>query len=281
MFRRKTSLITLLLIFLCLTSFEVRQTHLVKERYSGVNCSIDNRAFQPGEVMIYTIYYNLNFIWMPAGEVVFKVLDKGDDYHLVATGRTYPSYEWFYRVNDYYESYIDKETLLPKESLRDVQEGKFEYYDHINFDQANNQVTYKTGKKKDSLYYETAEVESCMHDILSIFYYMRNMDFSDFSEGDAFNFKVFLEKKSWELDVQYLGKYKERIKGLGRQNTILFSPETIAGTIFEPGDRMKVYVSDDDNRVPLLIESPVSVGSIKAVLQRHYGLRNGRQGYVK
>ena len=60
---------------------------------------------------------------------------------------------------------------------------------------------------------------------------------------------------------------------MGRYRTHKFSPELIAGDVFKKGDEMTVYVSQDENKIPLLIESPVSVGSIKVVLKSYKGLK--------
>ena len=103
-------------------------------------CSTDNDVFEVGEELVYKVYYNWNFVWLSAGEVVFRVYDDGEDYHLSARGRTYSSYEWFFKVRDNYDSYISKATLLPRLSIRDIQEGDYERYDKVTFDQRNNRA---------------------------------------------------------------------------------------------------------------------------------------------
>ena len=60
---------------------------------------------------------------------------------------------------------------------------------------------------------------------------------------------------------------------MGRYETYVFSPATIAGEVFKEGDKMKVWVTKDQNRLPLIIESPLAVGSVKAVLMDYKGLR--------
>ena len=77
------------------------------------SCTIQNTTFQTGEEIVYKLYYNWNFVWFTAGEVVFRVKDLGTMYHLSAHGRTYKSYDWFFKVRDKYDTYVDKETLLP------------------------------------------------------------------------------------------------------------------------------------------------------------------------
>ena len=239
-------------------------------------CSVYNHTFTAGEELTYKVYYNLNFVWIPAGEVVFSVRDVGTQYHISAVGKTYSSYEWFFKVRDTYEVYIDKQSLLPSLSIRDIQEGKFTLYDKITFDQ-NSNTTYSVRGSSKSEIKERNEynVGNCMHDILSIIYYARNVNYNSLDIGDNFPIEIFMDKEVWPLKVSYGGREEaKRVKGQGKFNTILFSPETIPGQVFEEGTKINVWATDDANRLPLLIESPVSVGSIKAVLKDYKGLRH-------
>ncbi len=237
-------------------------------------CIVQNRAFQVGEEITYKLYYNWNFVWLAAGEVVFKVAETDNKYHLSADGKTYKTYEWFYKVRDSYESFIDKETLLPYTSIRDIQEGGYRLYDKIDFDQQNNVAVSQRGKSKHETSINKYELDGCMHDMLSIVYYTRNLEFDRYTEGHEIPVKIFMDKEVWPLKVKYKGKEEEKkIKGLGKFKTIKFSPELVEGEVFKKGDEMNIWVSDDGNRVPLLIESPVSVGSVKAVLKDYRGLK--------
>lgn len=239
-------------------------------------CSMDNTAFEVGEEITYKLYYNWNFIWIPAGEVVFKVKDFNNQYHLSVVGKTYSSYEWFFKVRDYYDTYVDKETLLPTVSIRDVTEGGYTLYDKVHFDQKKKKATSVRGRTIDTIKENNKfDLEDCTHDILSIIYHARNIDYNQYESGQKFPIKLFMDKKSWPLEVNYLGKESEKkIKGLGKFNTIKFSPEVVSGFVFSNDTKMDVWVSDDENRVPLLIESPVSVGSVKAILKDYKGLKN-------
>jgi hypothetical protein len=76
-------------------------------------CDPENNSFQGGEEITYKIYYNLNFIWLSAGEVKFKVEDLGDHFKFSARGKTFNSYEWLFKADDYFESVVDKKSLLP------------------------------------------------------------------------------------------------------------------------------------------------------------------------
>src|SRR6185503_7714318 len=87
-------------------------------------CDTPNHSWQGGEEVTYKLYYQLNFIWIAAGEAKFKVKDLGDRYYISIDGKTISAFEWFYEVNDHYESVIDKKTLLPLSFSRDIHEGK-------------------------------------------------------------------------------------------------------------------------------------------------------------
>lgn len=238
-------------------------------------CTIKNTAFQTGEEIRYKLYYNWNFVWVPAGEVVFTVQDLDGLTRLKAEGKTYKSYEWFFKVDDVYESYVDPNTMLPNVSVRDIEEGNFTLYDRVEFDRNSSEAYSKRGKSKsEAVFKDPVPIQACVHDMLSVIYFARNLDYEGMDQGDIFPVSIFLDNEVYPLEVRYRGVHgKKKIKGLGNFETYLFSPATIAGDVFKEGDEMKVWVSKDKNRLPLLIESPIAVGSVKAVLVDHKGLR--------
>lgn len=237
-------------------------------------CTKTNNVFSPGEKIVYKIYYNWGFIWIAAGEVVFKVEELQDQYHISAAGRTFKSYDWIFKVRDYYDSYIEKATLRPDRTVRRVLEGHYTLYDDVTYDHDESKAVSKKGKTKESLNTEEVDLESCTHDILSSIYLMRNMDFSSKQEGTRLPMNIYLDRKIYSIDVLYAGKDEtKRVKGLGNCKTMLFRPQLVVGNVFKDNEGMKIWVSDDENRIPLMIESPISVGSVKAVLSEFSGLK--------
>ncbi len=280
-----TSLFTLLL----LTGFTIPEGTPQGLSKVGVDasgqevCYMENNTFQAGEEIVYKLFYNWNFVWIAAGEVVFKVEEgENNQFHLSATGRTYKSYDWAFKIRDSHDAYVNKDNLLPNMSIRQVQEGGYQLYDKMTFDQQGHQLTSLRGKTVDEARSSNFELEECMHDMLSIIYYARNLDFQNYDPGQSFPVKIFLDREVWPLSVRYKGKEENlKVKGQGRFNAIKFSPELIVGDVFEEGTEMNVYVSDDQNRIPLLIESPISVGSVKAVLKEYRGLKYDLSAKVK
>ena len=113
-----------------------------------------------------------------------------------------------------------------------------------------------------------------MHDIISMVYWARNLDYASMRTGQEFPITIMMDRDIYDLKVKYLGKEEATIvKGVGSFKTRRFTPQLIAGDVFKEGDEMQIYVTDDENKLPVLIESPVIVGSVKAVLQSYKGLK--------
>jgi Protein of unknown function (DUF3108) len=238
-------------------------------------CSaVNDVPFQAGEELIYKIYYNLNFVWIPAGEATFKVEDEGNRYHFSATGVTYDSYEWFYKVRDYYHTYADKQTLLPQTSIRHIKENKYSIYDKVEFDQKNRKASYIRGQTQDRATLNgNLTLSDCMHDVLSIIYYCRALDYTNAQNGQDFPAKIMLDEETYPLKYRFLAREEKNIRGLGKFNAMRFSPQLVSGNVFKENAQMKIWASDDANKIPLMIESPVAVGSVKIVLKSWKGLR--------
>lgn len=104
---------------------------------------------------------------------------------------------------------------------------------------------------------------------------MRNINISKHKPGDLIPTRILFDETIYPIKVRYEGKYNDfEIKDLGITNTIKVIPDLVTGNVFKDGNRMHVWVSNDGNKLPLLIESPLSVGSAKAVLKSYSGLRH-------
>ena len=262
-----------LTIAVLLTAFSTPVVNHQKNE-SNDQCGLTNHTFQHGEKLVYKLYYQLGFIWVPAGEVVFSVKDVGSAYEMSATGKTYSSYENIFKVNDYFYSKVDKSTMLPRNFVRIIEEGKYRLYDSISFDQKRNVAITYHGKTKDSAKPQMHRLNNCMHDIVSNMYNIRNLETSTLKKGDQIGLDMFFDKEVYPVNIKYAGRETKDIKGLGDYKTIKMIPDLVSGNVFKEGDKMTMWVSDDRNKIPLMIESPVSVGSIKAVLKSYSGLKH-------
>ncbi len=231
------------------------------------SCGIQNEAFQNGEKLTYKLYYNWGYLWLSAGEVDFTVQDLGNEYHVKAVAKTYRSFDWVFKVRDTYEAYLDKETLLPNVTIRDVREGGYKLYDKLVFDRINGKVTSYRGDYASDAKPKTYDINHCTNEMLSIVYYFRNVKFGEFDKGAEFPIDIFMDKDTWPLNVKYKGVVSKKISGFGTRDYRKFSPQMITGDVFDDGGGVDVYVSDDNQQIPYLIELPLSVGVGKAILK--------------
>jgi hypothetical protein len=119
-----------------------------------------------------------------------------------------------------------------------------------------------------------------MQDVLSSIYFARNIDFSKYKIGDKINFNMFLDDEVHSIYIRYLGKEVIKTR-YGKFRAIKFKPMLIKGTIFQGGELMTVWVSDDLNRVPLRVESPITVGSVKVDMMGYKNLRYPMKSMLK
>ena len=229
-------------------------------------CNIRNTAFQPGETSVYKVYYTLG-VYIAAGEASFSVnleqLNNKPAYHITGEGKTYSFYDSFFKVRDKYETYTDTATLQPLKFIRNVDEGGYKKFENVTFNRQTNTAVTNSGVFK---------TPDCIQDVVSAIFYARNINFTKYKVDDKIPFTMFLDNEVYNLYIRYLGKETIKTK-YGRFKAIKFKPLLVKGTIFEGGEKMLVWVSDDANHLPLRVESPISVGSIKVDMMSYRNLR--------
>lgn len=230
-------------------------------------CGLKNTSFQAEEQISYIVYYNVAGIYVNAGNATFTAelerLNNRHVYHVTGEGKTNPSYDWIFKVRDKYESFIDTATMEPLKFLRNIDEGGYKKYENVSFNNSTNTAVTTQGVYK---------VPECIQDVLSAVYYARNIDFSKYKKNDKIPFKMFLDNEVYDMYIRYLGKETIKTK-YGKFKAIKFKPLLVKGTIFEGGEKMTVWVSDDGNHIPVRIESPITVGSIKVDMMSYRNLR--------
>ncbi|NNC95441.1 MAG: DUF3108 domain-containing protein [Chitinophagales bacterium] len=258
------------LVTLITVSFALMSTTLY-------DCSSENYVFKSGEELKFKVYYNWKAVWIGAGEVEFDLREaylNGKKYlYSKATGKTMRKYDLFFKVRDSYETYMDPYSLKPRKFIRDVNEGGYEIFNNYEFNWDKNQIISESEDYKTPYGTDTFDLKDCTHDVLSSIYYLRTLNLDASSVGDTIPLRVFIDNKFHDLHIRYLGK--EIVKtNLGKFRCIKVSPVLIKGRIFDENESMLVYVTDDANRLPILIETPISVGSVKAILTDYDGVRN-------
>ena len=227
-------------------------------------------VFDVGEKVTYDASYNWGFIWLNAGKVEFKVEEieyNGlDAYHFKVYGTSIPSYDWLFKVRDYFYSYASKDELDPLYYSRNTSEGGYYVKNRFIFNYEDSLIYSKTENSNKPLTEDTLELNQKIYDLITAVYYIRNLDFNKYEINDTIPITTIIDNEIFDLYIRYLGK--ETIKTHNKQKfrTIKFSALLVEGTIFSGGEDLYVWVSDDLNRIPILVEAKILIGSVKATL---------------
>jgi hypothetical protein len=238
--------------------------------YNDTNlCNQTNTSFNAGEKIHYVIYYNVMGMYVNAGNADFtalaSVFNGNSTYTLTATGNSNSKYDWIFKVRDKYESIVDSKTLLPYQFVRQINEGSFHTRETISFNQQAKVATTSTAPGV----FNTAD---CTYDVISAIYAARNINFASSQKNDKINLSFFLDKTLYPSYFKYLGRYQMTTQ-YGTFNVIKLAPLLVKGTVFDGGEKMAVWVTDDANHIPVRIETPLVVGSIKVDMLSFENLR--------
>jgi hypothetical protein len=236
-------------------------------------CKIDNLAFAVGEKLEYSIYYNWGPIWVYAGDVDFKAdtttRHGKEAFHFVSTGQSKPSYDWFFKVRDRFESWAERGSLRPIEFYRNTSEGNYQVSNWYLFDADSKTVTLATSTSKRPYKKETKPSHACLFDVLTASYYTRCLNFEKMQEGSKIPVHTLLDNTLCDLYIRYLGR--ETIKHRNSESVacLKFKAKVAEGSVFKGGEDITVWVSDDAAHIPIKIEAKILVGSVKAYLNRN------------
>ena len=248
-------------------------------------CAPENLAFKPGERIEYSVYYNWGPLWVNAAMVYFNVHEKTyrnrQVYHFDSYGQTHRQFDWLFKVRDRFQSYVDMESFRPLWYEMDTYEGGYVATDVYDYFPENNIVIARTGNSDRPEQTDTIKIEPCSFDVITAVYFARNLNFSSYRINEAIPFSILMGNELHMLSPRYLGKETIETREGEKYDCIKFSVELVAGFIFTAGNEMFVWVTNDNNRVPVLIEAQIRIGSVKAMLKSSEGLKNPQTARVE
>ncbi len=234
---------------------------------------ISQKAFKPGEKLTFEISYG----FVNAGEAVMEI-DK--NYQTINGRKCYDirfyvnsssSFEWVYKVRDFYRTYVDAEGLFPWRFEQHIKEGNYQRDFEAIFDQQNLKAKTYTGDKDPKKFEGEFDIPEYTQDAMSAFYYARTFDYSKMKEGDKISLQNFYKDKTYPLDVRYLGKETIEVPA-GEFRCIKVEPLVQEGGLFKSEGSIVVWMTDDERRMPVKVKTKVIIGSIDADLSEYSGL---------
>jgi len=238
----------------------------------GVTGQDSKSAFEPGEWLKFRMHYAfLNASYATLHVKNAKIGDR-TVYHVVGHGSTTGLASLFFKVDDNYESYFDKENGRPYRFVRKINEGGYTKDVEINFDYEKDNALLNDKKNKKKLNFE---LQDGIHDLISAFYFLRNnYDAKDLVEGESIELKLLFDDDGvFNFKLKYFGTEVLRTK-YGKVECLKFRPLVQSGRVFKEQESLSLWVSNDDNKIPIRIKADLAVGAIKADLDGYNGLKH-------
>ena len=225
-----------------------------------------NTAFKAGEKLTYQIRYGIIVGGITTLSLTEDIYDNKEVFHAVAKGKTTGMAEVIYGVNDVYESWFDKETNLSYKQIRNIKEGNYTKYNEVTYNRKNNTVNSKLSG--------VHNVPEKILDLATTLYYIRRIDFSEVKENDLILVNMYFSDEIFPFYMRYKGKETIRTK-FGKISCLKISPVVEVGRMFKTPNDVSIWVTDDLNCIPVLIELDIRiVGKIHLKLMSYENITN-------
>ena len=228
-------------------------------------------SYAIGEFFKLRIHYGLINAGYATLEVKDADLNGKKMHHVIGKGYTTGMTKMMFKVVDNYESYFNKETNKPYVFIRNINEGGYTKNQQGYFNQNNNTVLVKDYKNKTE---KTFNVPENIQDIVSSFYYLRNhQKIEKLVVGESITIDMFFDEETTKFKLKFVGKENINSK-FGEINCMIFKPLVQAGRVFKEEESLTVWISDDENKIPIRVKASLAVGSIKADIDQYKGLKH-------
>ena len=220
--------------------------------------SQNDSAFQEGEYLKFRVRYGIFNASYASLLLKNKVYEGKTVYHALGKGETTGLAKLFFKVDDTYESYFDKNTGKPYFFNRDIYEGG--YTKKLNFE--NNEQ-------------KNMPIQPDIKDVISTLYYLRNNPkMNSLNKNDEVSMDmIFDDDEVYRFRLKFLGREKVDTP-LGEINTLIFRPLVQDGRVFKEQESLTLWISDDLNKIPVKIKASLRVGSLVGEIVSFNGLKH-------
>lgn len=274
-----------LLVTTTLLTFFCTPSHSLESKNSDLlhpTINSEDAAFAAGERLEFFVSYKVGFITLDVATVLFTTSDTTyngkDAYHIRAIAETRPKYEWVFKLKDIYNTYLDMESLRPLYFYNDLSEDSYRFKSNYlyNWDSMKVTTTSRNLSKPDDVI-NVFDLTEVSYDAVALFYNIRSIDITDKKVGEKYPLEVVFYNKIRKVRYTYMGSTTKKVRGIGSINCLEFKCELASSTgeSFNDGDEFTLWVTDDNNRIPVYVYSPIRVGSVRARLVNYEGLKYG------
>jgi hypothetical protein len=269
------------LLFISGVSFAQQDTACMPVR----ELTVEQLAFQESERLTIVANYKWGIINTDVGEATMMLTkEKFRDttyFYARAYAKTYRFYDNFFMVRDVYEARFLVSNLRPLYFHRNINEGGYIMKNTYLFNNTDYTIRASVQRRTDPAKDTVLPGKSCTFDFVSLFYNSRNLDFDNFTKDQIIPISFVVDEEMFHIYYRYLGKEVKKISGLGTFNCIKIAAKPVAGEVFDGKNELTIWISDDKNHIPLLIETPIVVGKVSARLSQFANLKHPLSSKIK
>ncbi len=226
---------------------------------------LKNKSFHSGEQLTYLIRYGFIHGGNATVDLELKEYEGKSVYHSQIYAKTIGIADKLFSVRDIYESYFDTQTCLPYKAIRNIKEGNYKYYNEVFY---NHKDSMLYSQRSDS----TFRVPPDILDMVATLYYLRSINLRELKKGDVVDVITFFGDEIFPFTIRYTGREVIKSK-FGKIKCLRFDPVVEVGRIFKTEDDMTIWISDDNNLLPVIVRFDMWVGSVKCELEGYSNLK--------
>ena len=220
------------------------------------------------EIDEYKWEYDVKFGMIKAGTGTMQIKsdvynDSIPVYHILFKARTNNFFDTFYRVRDKIESWWHKEELIPLEFTKELKEGKYrQRRTHYYYHDLGYTMYYDFKFKKNKLKEKKMDILPDTQDILTAFFAVRE---KDLKVGDNYLTEITVDGKSFTANTEVLRKEKIKTE-IGKKECFVIQPTLASDAVFRQKGNIFIWITDDEERIPVKVQSKISYGSFYATI---------------
>lgn len=251
-------------VALCLSS--IAQT--------GAGCVpfLDRTVFSDGEKLTFGVSYKWGAVntEVASAEIeVQKQIYNGEPvWYSDVKARTAPFFDVFFKIREHFMGWFSLGSLRPQKCIRDTHEGEYAAYNLFYYDWADRVIhaTVKNTSEGDKEL--DIPLKDCVCDIPSLVYFLRQMDMARMPAGVPYDLHFAIDDTIFHINITLDGTEDVMVKGFGSVRCKRLLCSVVSGAVFAGDQDVKIWVSDDENQVPVSFWAPLRVGAMRGSLKK-------------
>lgn len=245
-----------------------------------ISLAEDSLAYQAGEHLKFTVHYSWGVINSDVGVATVDLdtlrINGEKVFHCAVYGKTVSWYDLLFKVREDFQAWFSADGIVPLKFTRNTREGRYRAKNTYTYmwDMPEPLIAADVFTSSSGQRYVQLPLDHCTYDLPALFFMARNMDFDAVAPGVRYPMTFAIDDDVYNVYFILLGRETRKIKGLGTVKTIKFAAKLLAGEVFTGEEDMIIWISDDDNRIPLMFEAPILVGTASGRLAEYSGLKH-------